>query len=162
MMQQAIVFSGLIVAVVLAIVLMKIPPSKLPAFFRSKDGLGVAKGIILAPLVLFLFVLVATLILPGAQAQERIRNPFAGGTWFNYAEVYAGADFTKKLSPQCQAGGPDERWTSNLGFAMNIWRDQSKMVSLDGIYHHQSCVIGYDRNSYDALGIRATWRFWER
>ena len=85
-----------------------------------------------------------------------ISNPFAGGTWFNEANVFMGIDYTKKVSPMCDRGGYDDRATSNMGFEVNMWRNGG--VAVNAVYTHHSS----DASSYDAFGIRVVWKVWER
>lgn len=82
---------------------------------------------------------------------------FKNGTWINDTSVFLGIDHTFKTSPQCLEGGTDDRGTSNLGIDQNIWRSEKKIFDINAKYTHHSCVIGKDRNGYDAVGIKFVW-----
>jgi hypothetical protein len=77
--------------------------------------------------------------------------------YFKYTELFAGVDYTKKISPQCYEGGVDDRLTSNIGFRQHLVT-YSK-VDVIGQYTHHSCVIGSDNRQYDAIGIHAVYRW---
>ena len=84
------------------------------------------------------------------------------GTWLNDASVFAGIDYTKKLSPQCDNNSIDDRGTSNLGVRLNVWESEGKNVRLNSKYTHHSCVLGPDDRQYDAVGIELEWKVWQR
>lgn len=157
---------GIVLGVVLAVLLWKIGPKNLKAYFSTKEGLGIARGIVLGPLVIVLIALAGAAVLtalfwllaPKAHA-EGLRVP---GTWFNDAGVFMGLDHTKKLSPMCHAGGPDDRTTSSLGAKLNVWQSPSGNVRFNGMYTHHSCALNLDNRSYDALGVQVEWVFWRR
>jgi len=65
--------------------------------------------------------------------------------------VFAGIDYTEKVSPQCMLGGLDDRATSNLGFRGMIYQDDRLTVSAK--YTHHSCAWSTDQNVYDGVGI---------
>ena len=77
--------------------------------------------------------------------------------WFDYTELFAGVDYTKKPSPSCEAGGVDDRLTSNIGVRQHIvsWRG----IETVGQYTHHSCVIGEDDRQYDSLGAQIVYRW---
>lgn len=150
---------GFVIAVVLGLLLWKIGPSNLRPFFSTREGKGVARGIVLGPVVILLIALAAWLLLPGKAHAEGIRVP---GTWFNDASVFMGIDRTKKLSPMCHTGGYDDRSTSNLGAKLNVWQSPSGNVRFNTMYTHHSCAINPDHKSYDAVGIQVEWVFWRR
>ena len=74
------------------------------------------------------------------------------------ASMYAGLDQTFKQSPQCVAGGSDDRITSNIGF--KGWHEVTEDVVVYSKYTHHSCAFSPDRNSYDAVGAGVEYRFW--
>lgn len=157
----------IVLAIVAGLLLWKIGPKNLKAYFSTKDGLGVLKGIVAAPIVIILIALAlfaVSLLLPSkAHAGELDTGFRVPGTWFNDASVFMGLDQTRKaVSPQCQDSGPDTRTTSNMGARMNIWQSDSKNVRVNAQYTHHSCAISPDRQSYDGIGIQVEWRIWSR
>ena len=54
-LQDAALFISLIIAVVVGLILWRIPIKQLPSWAQTKDGKGVIKGVILAPLVIVIF-----------------------------------------------------------------------------------------------------------
>ncbi|MCE2830538.1 MAG: hypothetical protein LW709_02690 [Oxalobacteraceae bacterium] len=149
-MKESAVFVGLLLAVVLGYIAYRLPPSKWREYFSTSEGRGILKGIILAPIVILLIALVLSLF-SRANAQ---------GRWFKDAGVFVGLDQTFKQSPQCSANTIDDRGTSNMGFWVNAWQYQNVQVNFK--YTHHSCVLGRDRNSYDAAGIELRWTLWKR
>lgn len=152
MMQDAILFAGLMVAVVLAYMAWKLRGKNWIEYFKTKDGLGILRGIVLAPVAILVIGVVLALFSCNTQA----------GTWFNDASVYAGLDYTKKLSPQCERNAVDERGTSNLGVRLNLWESDSRAIRVNSKYTHHSCALGADDRQYDAVGVELEWRVWER
>lgn len=119
-------------------------------YFRTRTGLGILKGIVMAVGITLGAALVAGLA--GCST----------GTYFNDAHVYAGLDQTKGQSPQCKEGGPDDRATSNLGFKGNIYQSADERFRANAKYTHHSCAFSPDRNGYDAVGIELEYKLWER
>lgn len=154
--QDSIIVIALVLAVVVGLLFWRIGLGRIIPYFKTKDGQGVAKGVILAPLVILVLALLIWLLPGNANAQT------LPGTWFNDASVFMGIERTKKISPQCHAGGYDERSTSNMGVRANLWQSDSGNVRLNGKYTHHSCAINPDRNSYDALGVEVEWIVWKR
>ena len=144
------------------LILWKIGPKNLPGFLRTKDGKGVAKGVILAPLIIIAVALLMFFAPSKSRAETKPLDLSIPGTFFNDASVFMGIDRTKKISPQCYSGGYDDRSTSNMGFRVNVWQSPSKNVRLNAQYTHHSCALNPDRNSYDALGIQVEWLIWNR
>ena len=134
------------VAIVVGAILWKIPYKEIVPFFKSKTGLGVLKGISLAVTFAILFALVGC----------------TTGTYFNDASVFAGIDYTKKISPQCETGGYDDRLTSNVGLRGNGWQSDDKKVRINGKFTHHSCVLGIDDQGYDAVGVELEYKWWSR
>lgn len=151
-MTDAFIFIGLLLAVILAYMAYKLPPTKWPSYFSTKTGKGILRGIVLAPLAILVIALVLSL-LNKVQAQ---------GRWMNEAGVFIGLDSTFKQSPQCQSNTVDERGTSNLGVWGNLWQSDSKRVQVNLKYTHHSCALGADRNGYDAAGVELRWTLWKR
>jgi len=150
---DALIFVGLILAILFSYMAWKLRGVNWIEYFKTSDGKGILKGIILAPLVIVIFAFILSLIPSKAQAQ---------GTWFNDASVFIGIDSTKKISPQCDANTIDDRGTSNLGVKLNIWQSSSENVRINSKYTHHSCVLGSDDKSYDAVGVELEWRVWKR
>ena len=113
----------------------------------TSAALGVG-SIVLIAFILFLI----TSIFNTVKAES-----FKNGTWLNDTSVFLGIDHTFKISPQCIAGGTDDHGTSNLGINQNIWRSVNSVFDIDAQYTHHSCVLGKDRNGYDAIGIKFVW-----
>lgn len=125
----------------------------LAAFKRywRTDGAGAIPSLIKA-LVLILVITFVVFFANKVLAEERTPPD-----WFQYTAVYAGLDYTKDQSPQCETNTLDDRITSNIGVRQHIysWGD----VNLVGNYTHHSCAIGADKNTYDAVGLQVEWRF---
>ena len=180
---------GIVVALVLAVIgflLLKAFGGfkGILGYFKTKDGLGALKGIILGPLVIFILGAALAIggyslqsvakwvfdkAIPSASAQELpVPAPqvdtgfYIPGTWFNDATVFLGIDHTKKVSPQCRDGGFDDRSTSNLGMKLNVWESPSKNVRVNAKYTHHSCAINPDNRSYDGVGVEVEWKVWSR
>ena len=151
---------ALVFAVCGAVIVWKIGPGNLADYLRTREGKGVAKGVILAPTIIILIAL-AMYLLPG-KARAQPLNLEIPGTWFNDAGVFMGLDRTKGVSPQCVAGGYDDRSTSNMGVRLNVWESPSKNVRVNAKYTHHSCALNPDRNGYDGLGIEVVWMIWRR
>lgn len=105
----------------------------------TKPFKNIASGLLLAPALAMIVVFVVGL-LTGCATVDRI-------------EVFAGIEKTKKLSPQCEAGGASDTITSNLGVSAckGVGGDTDLCVS----YRHHSCAISEDREQYDAFGFEA-------
>ncbi|KEA63557.1 hypothetical protein ADIMK_2336 [Marinobacterium lacunae] len=138
------------IAIVLLVTALVIPPSKWIEYFKSKTGLGVLKGIVLA-----LLFGAALAFGPKLFAAE-------SGMFFKDASVYLGLDHLKDVSPQCEQGGVDDRWTSNLGVRMNIYQSADERFRTNAKYTHHSCMLGEDSEGYDAFGVELEYKFWQR
>lgn len=179
-MQDLLIFAAIILFVIAAVLVFGIGPRNLPSWAKSKAGqgalasmaLGVGVVVVIGAVVAALVALVSAL-LPAAHAQTRPHVPKAYtaksswmdtryGHFLNHVYVFAGVDYTRKLSPQCVAGSMQDRLTSNMGMGLNVWQSPSRKVWLDLQWTHHSCVLGVDRNSYDGFGMRATWFPWVR
>lgn len=155
-MTDAAIFATIILVVIALALVFGVGIKHLPAWAKSKEGKGALASMALGVLVIFVVGLLAS----NAQAQSVLDTRY--GNFLNNAYVFAGIDYTRKVSPQCVAGSQNDRMTSNIGFGVNMWQSPSKNVFLDLQYTHHSCVIGVDRNSYDGMGIKATWIPWSR
>ena len=151
-MSDAFLFVSLLVAILLTYMIWILWGRSWREYFSTKDGKGILKGIVLAPVVI---LIIAGLILLFSGAAR-------AGTWFNDASVFAGLDYTKKLSPQCERNSVDERGTSNLGLRLNLWESDSRNVRVNSKYTHHSCALGPDDRQYDAIGVELEWRVWDR
>lgn len=160
-MNDAAIFVAIILVVIVLVLMFGIDIKQLPAWAKTKDGKGAIASMLLG---IGVIVVVGVLMALGnkahAQTNTLLDNRF--GHFFNYAYTFAGVDYTRKVSPQCVDGSQDDRLTSNMGFGLNMWESKSRRVSMDLQYTHHSCVIGVDRNSYDGLGLRVTWKPWIR
>ena len=180
-MQDLLIFAAIIVVVIAAVLVFGIGPRNLPSWAKSKAGqgalasmaLGVGVVLVVGAAVVAVVALVTALLAPAAHAQPLPQVPKAYtaksswldtryGHFLNHAYVFAGVDYTRKLSPQCVAGSVQDRLTSNMGMGLNVWQSPSRKVWLDLQWTHHSCVLGEDRNSYDGFGLRATWFPWVR
>jgi hypothetical protein len=151
-MVDAIVFITLLVSVIILYISYKLPLTEWKTYFSTKEGKGILKGIILAPVAVLIIALVLSFFnLVNAQ-----------GRWLNEAGVFIGLDSTLKQSPQCQPNNVDNRGTSNLGAWVNLWQSSSDRVQVNAKYTHHSCALGRDRNAYDAFGIELRWTLWKR
>ena len=135
--------------------------SSLKSFFRTDDGLGVLKGIIL--FMLFGVLIAGYSVFVRGQdclgchtyhddspySRAVVEAPRQG--WFLYSKLFLGLDYTKKQSPMCERGGPDDHLTSNGGLLFNIYT--FNRFELNAKYTHHSCAFSPDAKSYDALGI---------
>jgi len=150
---DAFVFVGVMLAALFVYMTWKLgSPLKWPAYFGTETGRGILRGIILAPAAVLLIALLLLLV-PGKAS---------AGDWLTDASVYAGIDYTKKLSPMCDANLVDDRGTSNLGVRANVWRSESRAVRVNAKYTHHSCALGSDDRQYDAVGVEVEWRVWSR
>jgi len=147
---SSVLFVLAAVAIVLIVTAIVIPPSKWLDYFKTKTGLGVLKGIVLA-----LLFGAALAFVPRLFAAE-------SGMFFKDAGVYLGLDHVKKISPQCERGGVDDRWTSNLGMRVNIYESGDERFRTNAKYTHHSCMLGEDSAGYDAVGIELEYKFWQR
>ena len=85
-----------------------------------------------------------------------------GGTYFNSVSAFAGFDYTKTVSPQCEDTGPESHTTSNLGLRGNIYRSEDERFQANAKYTHHSCVFSPDDDQYDALGVEFEYKLWDR
>ena len=127
------------------------------SYFKTEEGKGILKGIVLA--IAFFLVVGTSLTVLSTNAKAQNLHQ---GTWVNDFSVFAGLDFTKNVSPQCEPNSVDERGTSNIGINLNIWESASKNVRVNSRYTHHSCALGRDRDAYDALGVQLEWTPWSR
>lgn len=67
---DALLFVALVVAVVVGLVLWRIPIKQLPTWAQTKDGKGVIKGVVLAPLVIVVFAVIMFLLCPAQRARN--------------------------------------------------------------------------------------------
>lgn len=146
-----IIYLAILLAAMFSYMLWKLgSPLKWPEYFSTDTGKGILKGIILAPAIIIAIGLLLMLLPSKAKA----------GTWLNDASVYAGIDYTRKLSPMCDSNLIDDRGTSNLGVRVNVW--QQGAVRVNSKYSHHSCVLGSDNRQYDAIGLEVEWQVWRR
>lgn len=149
-MNSELMFSlSIIVTLVVLMLLVFKSPKAIFEYFKTKDGKGILKGIVLA-IVFSLLLVVASV----AFSDE------GKGEWFAYGKAYVGVDRTDSLSPQCYSGGVDDRLTSNMGVIVNIYRGPDKRYEFNAKYTHHSCVFNKDRFGYDSGGIEFVKYLW--
>ena len=117
-------------------------------YFKTRTGLGILKGIVMA----IGAALAITVLSSVAEADEAV--------WFKDAEIFAGLEATQRVSPQCVAGGVDDKTTSNLGMRVNIYSNEQ--FRINSKYTHHSCAFGEDDAGYDAFGVELVYKFWSR
>lgn len=128
------------------------------AFFRylkGDDFDDAWPGIAIAVAATVGLVLSATLFASKVSAQEV--------SYFNYVEIDVGLLYTRgKPSAQCVPGELDQS-TSDLRIRLNAARWQTPdgviEVEVNADYVHHSCQFGRDRNSFDGLGPKGTFRW---
>jgi len=116
-------------------------------YFRTKTGLGILKGIVLA---IFFALLLG--LSPKLWALD------LSGSVFNSAGVFIGLDYANRSSPFCVTGGIDDRTTSNVGVRGNVYESSDSKFRLNGKYTHHSCAFNVDDRGYDALGVELEYR----
>lgn len=151
-MEDTLTFVSWMLAILLSYMIWKLWGKNWVEYFKTKDGLGILRGIVLA---------VVGITMLGALIWLFTGAAFAG-TWVNDASVFAGLEQTRKQSPMCEQNTVDDRGTSNLGAVLNIWQSDSKRVRVNAKYTHHSCALGADDRQYDAAGIEVHWKVWER
>lgn len=160
-MIDGLIFGSIILVVILIVITFGVKDIK--SWVKSKVGKGALASMLLGVLVV---VVVGTLVtfatgwFNKANAESALDTKY--GYFMNNAYVFAGIDYTKKVSPQCVAGSTQDNLTSNMGMGLNVWQSPSRKVHVDIQWTHHSCVLGVDRNSYDGAGIRVTWYPWVR
>lgn len=162
-MIDGLIFGGLILFVVFLILLLGIGRKNIVPWIQSKAGKGALASMILGIAVIVVTGILVTLItglFTKSNAESVLDTRY--GYFLNNAYVFAGVDYTKKVSPQCVAGSFQDNLTSNMGMGLNLWQSPSRKVHVDVQYTHHSCVLGVDRNSYDGAGIRVMWFPWVR
>lgn len=140
---------AIIVTALLSIVIAYKTPKEAVRYLKTPEGKRVLFGIVV-------FTLASILIAASSKVLADKPN------WFTYGEVFAGIDYTKNLSPQCDQGGADDRATSNGGLRLNIYRSDDELFHLNSKYTHHSCAFSPDRESYDALGLEVNYKFFSR
>lgn len=140
----AFIVAILAVAAALILYVFKSPRKALD-YFKTKDGKGVAKGIVLALLIII-----------GIATGSKV----FGADYLDYAEVYLGIDHTKSPSPQCDETPNNEYLTSNAGIRLNLLVSDDRKFHLNTKYTHHSCAFNPDRENYDAFGVEVVYRLW--
>lgn len=144
-MSDYLQFTLAMIAIVTVWGLYSLRNENLKAYFSTDTGKGILKGIVMALVFSALF---------GLASQVK------AGTFFNYAEVIAGLEATKKSNPMCVGGTVDDRTGSNIGLRLNIYKSENFDLNLG--YTHHSCAFSEDDRSYDAAGIELKYRFFTR
>lgn len=84
------------------------------------------------------------------------------GSWFNYVDVYLGVDNIFDVSPMCEQGDLNDKFTSNGGLDFNIYQSYNKRFEWNTHYLHHSCALNTDNLTYDAIGFKITYRLWSK
>lgn len=147
-MHSSLQFILVVLSICISLILIHVGKPK--NLYKTEQGKGIAKGIVIFAGAAILFGLYSY--------NAHSDTP----RWLSYAEVYVGMDYTKKISPQCEPYGDSDRATSNGGLVLNVYESGDKLFNVNSKYTHHSCAFSVDRESYDALGIEATYRFWTR
>jgi hypothetical protein len=141
------ILATLIFAVVLVFVVFK-TPANVVGYFKTKEGLGVLKGIVL-------FILVGIVLVFASKT-------FSEENWLTYGEVFLGVDNTFAVSPNCLGGGLNDRLTSNGGVRLNLYKSSDGKFEWNTQYTHHSCAFNVDREGYDAIGMQMSYKLWDR
>ncbi len=123
---------------------------------KNNEGVAAGWGLAIG------FSLVAAIVLsllPG-KAEAMPQTKYGHNQYLAYTEVFAGLDYTKKQSPMCDPGTPDDRLTSNLGISQNLYLSYDERFDLSANFTHHSCAVNGDWLQYDAQGLKATYRVW--
>ncbi len=134
-----------LIGLVVVWLLWSLKGQSIKAYFSTKTGKGILKGIVAA----IAFALVFTLI-------------GCTGTYLNDASVYTGLDYTRGQSPQCGSSGIDDKTTSNLGLRLNLYESEDETFRTNAKYTHHSCAFNPDKDNYDAVGIELEYKFYSR
>lgn len=140
-------FVVILLSVLTIWMLVRLRDVNLGEYFKTKDGLGILKGIVIA-----LAVVLALAVTSKALAGEFVYE----------ASVFAGLDATKNESPLCERGSVDDKTTSNLGVKLGLFRSDDKKLATRLKYTHHSCAFGPDDNSYDGVGLEVEYKLWQR
>lgn len=116
-------------------------------YFKTKEGRGVAVGIIL---VILVSLGIAFLFPSKSEALEYLQS----------GEVFVGLDYTRKISPMCDVGVNNDKLTSNLGLKAAILTSDDRTTDVSFKYTHHSCAVNPDNKSYDAVGIEVKHILW--
>jgi hypothetical protein len=135
--------SVLVITILAILIFVKSPLT----YFKTKEGRGVAVGIVLAILI---SLGVALLFPAKVEALE----------YFESGEVFVGLDYTKKISPMCDVGVNNDKLTSNLGLKASILTSDDHKTDISTKYTHHSCAVNPDNKSYDAVGIEVKYKLW--
>lgn len=168
---------GIVFLVIAAHLVVFKTPAKIIEFWTNKKNGGIHWGIkmfLLVFIAIGLFVFFARTakgeelkqidVSSPAAEYTKIESPSADGgksyEWFAFGEAYIGLDHTSNLSPQCEPGGNNDKWTSHGGFRANIIQTSDQVVAFNVKYTHHSCAFNEDRNLYDGVGAELVLRLW--
>lgn len=146
-MSSSVQFVIAIIGLLLLVMIWRLGGLNWLDYFKTKTGLGILKGIVLA--VLFAVVLA-------------LATGCSGGSYLNDASVFAGLDMTKKPSPSCEEGTHDDQTTSNLGLRGNLYQSADERFRTNLKYTHHSCALSPDAAQYDAVGLELEYKLWSR
>jgi len=123
-------------------------------YLKSEDGKGILHGIGLAVGISFAVVILFMLLGGCTPVQTSY------GSWNNGATVFAGLDYTNKVSPACDPVDPDSHTTSNLGLKYHVFKSTDKKFGANVKYTHHSCAFSSDRYQYDGTGLELEYKLW--
>lgn len=125
--------------------------------FKRIEGKDIFAGIAMVTVALAIIITIFTF---GATKVNALEVDY-----FNYVEAEAGIVYTKSPSPQCEAGGIDDRATSDIRFTANtvsvMSSDRKMRFDANIEYLHHSGAFCVDDRSFDSLGpkMRLRWEF---
>ena len=144
---------------IVSLILLYYLGSPRKAYNYLRENLGIAKGIVLATVIL------------GGIAILLTYSSRSSAEWkaFSYTEVYLGVEFEEGRNRFCDPGDIEDRLSSNLGLEQNIFqfketpiRENGKPIAysfdLNLKYTHHSCVLNEDNGDYDAIGPSLKFR----
>ncbi len=125
-------------------------------YIRDPQHKSIEKGVVLFSGIGIIVGIIFAILINTAHAAEPEQEEL---NWFKYGEIFIGVDFPiDGTSPQCVKDGPDNKTTSNGGFRANVI--QYGRFDLNAKYQHHSCAFNVDRNTYDQVGVEASYRLW--
>ena len=111
-MNDSLIFVLIILAVIALVLLKSVGLKNLPDWAKSNDGKGALLSMALGVLVILVAGVFFGLFPSKANAKSALDTKY--GYFLNHAYVFAGIDYTRKVSPQCVAGSQDDRMTSKM------------------------------------------------
>jgi hypothetical protein len=146
-MFSGIEFVATALAILIVWMLWSLRDVNLKEYFKTDTGKGILKGIVLAVTIPLLLVLLSMMF-------------GCSGKFNNGASVYAGLDYTKKISPMCDDDGNDTHTTSNLGLRYHLYQSEDSRFRTNLKYTHHSCAFSEDERGYDGAGVELEYKLW--